>query len=523
METKECWPFAPTRAASGIDRPIIARRIYVIAAAASLVLSLWGAWAQFVPNPDAALYLRSAELLANGRWTAAVATYGWPMYSAVIAIVMTLTGLKAFLAAQIVNALFAAVTTVTFIALVGRLANGHRLVVLCAAIVILLQPDLVQDRPSIIRDNGYLAFLILTLYLVARDVAFPSRATKLTIGFAIVAAGLFRIEGFFLAALVPIYYVVRRPGNWHRPSAILATIAAGLAVIAGLLLWTSGTFGQWLVGHFEFGGLANHWVAVANAVAIRLHTLKYDFLFPYGGGNSWGAYVGMTLGIATVNIVRAITIPLAILTVFAFFPKRLMPRAVNGFVLWFAFGQLPLLLAFTFVSLLLDKRYAVGMALVLDIPLAFLLAEAIRQWRLGSVARFFLPVVAVVLVAVWAFSLPRPSQLAYLKEAGQWIGQEAPSNAKIITNDARIAYFSGRPYGETMRMWAYGFNAPPTDAELAEFDYLILQARDENDLPAAIVNLPGKQLVRSFPGKDGKNIFAYVRNRTADTEGGGER
>ena len=48
--------------------------IYAIAAAISLVLSFWGAWAQFIPNTDAALYLRSAELLANGRWAAADVT-----------------------------------------------------------------------------------------------------------------------------------------------------------------------------------------------------------------------------------------------------------------------------------------------------------------------------------------------------------------------------------------------------------------------------------------------------------------
>ncbi len=67
-----------------------------------------------------------------------------------------------------------------------------------------------------------------------------------------------------------------------------------------------------------------------------------------------------------------------------------------------------------------------------------------------------------------------------------------------------------------MRVWAYGFSAPPNDAELAEFDYLILQAKDENDLPAAVINLSGKQLVRSFPGKDGENIFVYSRAHRPD-------
>jgi hypothetical protein len=506
VQTKECEPFAPASAGRGVDP-----RIYVAAAAVSLVLSWWGAWAQFIPGTDAALYLRSAEQLADGRWTAAVATYDWPTYSALIAAVMKLTGLEAFLAAQIVNAAFAVVTTIAFIGLASRLANGDRLVVLCAAIVILLQPHLLELRPSIVRDNGYVAFFVLTLYLVARDVASPSRLTKLAIGAAIVAAGLFRIEGFLLAALVLIYYLARQSGNWKRPWAVLVIIAAGLILLPGLLLWTSGTLGQWLSGHAEFGALAGRSTAVVNAIAARLHHLKYDFLFPYGGGNSWGAYVGMTLGIATVNIVREITIPLAILTVFAFFPKPLMPRSVNGFVLWFAFGQLPLLLVFTFVMLFLTNRYAAGIALVLDVPLAFLLAETIRQWRLGSGARFFLPVTAIVLVVVAAFGLPRPSKLGYLKEAGRWIGQHVPNNARIIANDARIGYFSGRTYGEAIRLWWPG-REKPTDAELAKLDYFAIKAKDADNLPAFVANLPGKELVRSFAGKDGESVFIYARS-----------
>jgi hypothetical protein len=508
VKTNECAPFAPASAASSV-----AWRIYVIAAAASLILSLWGAWAQSIPAPDSALYLRSAELLADGRWTAAVTTFGWPTYSALIATVMMLTGLSAFLAAQIVNALFAVITTVAFIGLVSRLANGDRLVAYCAAIIILLQPHLVEIRPSIVRDNGYLAFFVVTLYLVARDIASPSRGAKFAIGAANVAAALFRIEGFFLGALVLIYYAAREPGTWRRSGAILVIIAVGLMVIPGILLWTSGTLGQWLAGHVEFGRFESLWVILANTIGARIHYLKYDLLTPYGGGNLWGAYFGMTLGIVIVNVVRAVTIPLAILAVFAFFPKRIMPRFVDGFVLWFTFGQLPVLLVFAFIMLFLDKRYAAGMALVLDIPLAFLLAEAIRQWRHESAARFFLPIMAVTLVVVWAFSIQQPSKLAYLKETGEWISHELPSNVRILTDDSRIAYFSGRPYGDTMRLWqwTYSFNAPPTDAQLNGFDYFILKAKDIDSLPLTVRNFSAKQLVHSFPGKDGDTVFVYAR------------
>ena len=78
---------------AGVDR-----RIYLTAAVLSLLLSAWAVWAQFVPNPDAALYLRSAEQFADGQWTAGIGTFRWPFYSLLIAATMTVTGLKALVA-----------------------------------------------------------------------------------------------------------------------------------------------------------------------------------------------------------------------------------------------------------------------------------------------------------------------------------------------------------------------------------------------------------------------------------------
>ncbi len=502
------------QATAGVDR-----RIYVAAAVLSLVLSAWTVWAQFVPNPDAALYLRSAEQFADGKWTLGIATFRWPFYSLLIAGTMTVTGLKAFVAAEIVNACLAASTTVAFVALVAKLSNADRLTALCAAFVILLQPHLASDRPSIIRDNGYLAFFVTTLYLVARDQLAPSIKTRLAIAASIVISGLFRIEGLALAALVPFYYWLRQPGVWKRPALPIGIVVACLALVPAALLWTSGQLTLWLQGHFDSGGVTTELTSFSVVLAGRLHQLKDGFLFPYGGGNEWGAYVGLVLGIVVVNIVRSLTIPLAILTVFVFVPKPVMPRAASRFVLWFALAQLPMLFVLAFVMLFLDKRYAVGMVLVIDIALAFLMAEAIRRWRSDLLARIFTPIAAATLIAVFAFALPKPSKLEYLKDASQWIGQELPRPAMIVTNDARIAYLSGRPYDQ-IRIWPAGQKDQPTDAEIALFDYFAFDVANQSELPTKLVNLPTKELVRSFAGRNGHTVLIYRRIRPAAVTGG---
>jgi hypothetical protein len=488
------------------------RRIYVAAAVLSLLLSAWAVWAQFVPNPDAALYLRSAEQFAHGEWTAGIGTFRWPFYSLLIAGTMTATGLKALVAAEIVNACLAVITTIAFVALVAELSNGDRLTALCAAFIILLQPHLAGDRPSIIRDNGYLAFFVVTLYLVARDQLAPSVRTKVAIAASIVISGLFRIEGFALAALVPFYYLLRQPGVWRRPALLVSIVVACLALVPAALLWTSGQLTFWLQGHFDSSGVLRELGSFSGTISTRLHQLKDDFLYPYGGGNEWGAYIGLVIGIVIVNIVRSLTIPLAILTVFVFVPKPVMPRAASRFVLWFALAQLPMLFVLAFVMQFLDKRYAVGMVLVIDIALTFLMAEAIRQWRSDWLAKVFVPIAAAMLIGVFAFAVPKPSKLEYLKDAGQWIGQELPRPATIATNDARIAYFSGLPYGQ-IRIWPYSQKNPPSDAELAAFDYFAFDVASPGELPPRLVNLPSKELVRSFPGRGGHTVLIYRQTR----------
>lgn len=474
-------------------------------------MSLWGAWAVTVPNPDAALYLRAAELILDGRWSDALQVYGWPTYSALIALVMKLTGERALACAMAVNAVFAVVTTLAFIGLARRLAQlggfdaaGTGWVAAGAAIVILTQPQLTQLRSTIVRDNGYEAFFVLALYWVATDQVAPAWRAKLACALSILLAGLFRIEGFFLAAWVPAYAITRQPGGWKRPPVIAAAALAVLLAVPGVVLWSGGALGQWLAGQGVLGGPAHQSQALLTSIEWRVLKLRNEVLYPYGGGNAWSAYVGMTIGIVAINVARAMSVPLALLAALSLRRAWRMPRPAAGFVGWFAVGQVLVLAVFTFVNMLLDKRYAVGLALLLDLALVFLLVRLKRPAAIG---------VAVVLLAVWAVALPRPSKLDYLKTAGLWIGSDVAPADKVLTNDARIAYFSGRPYGATMRTWVYGFHVAPSAAELDAIDLFVLEARDPSELAPALQALPDKELVRTFEGRDGGRVFVYRRHR----------
>jgi hypothetical protein len=143
--------------------------------------------------------------------------------------------------------------------------------------------------------------------------------------------------------------------------------------------------------------------------------------------------------------------------------------------------------------------------------LAFLLAEAVRLWPREKAARWLLPVLATALVAAWAFNVPRPTKLGYLKEAGQWIDSDVPAGTAVLTNDARIAYFSGRPYGTSIRLWTPGPSPATDETELSRFDYFVLQVDSATDVPAEIRRLSDERPLRTFPGPGGGAVVVYVR------------
>jgi hypothetical protein len=175
-----------------------------------------------------------------------------------------------------------------------------------------------------------------------------------------------------------------------------------------------------------------------------------------------------------------------------------------------------MLILFTFVALFLDRRYATGLALVLNVALAFLLAETVRLWQHEKSARWLLPVLATSLIATWAFAVPRPTKLGYLKQAGEWVGRDVPASSAILTNDMRIAYFSGRPYGSSISVWTPGRLLATDKMDLSQFDYFVLQVESGSSLPAQVRSVSDEAPVRTFPGADGGEVVVYLRKAAGE-------
>jgi hypothetical protein len=483
------------------------RSVYVAAIALSLALSAWSGYAQQIPNPDALYYLRAAEFFHAGQWQQGMAVYRWPFLSLIIAATMSLTGATAPVAAQIGNALFDCATTVIFIALVRRLAIGSdmRGIIGWAAFIIVLHPKLLVLRTTVIRDHGYYALFLLTLYLVVRDHQAPRLWIKPAIVCSIAAAALFRLEALLLALVVPSFYLMADTSAARRRLlAIPAVLLAGLLLAAIYIVWTSGT----MIPGPSTRRLDVDFIARLREVgeAMRTRASRLSEAVPPIRNAGMVAYVGFVFAALIDALLRAATIPFAILAAFAFAPRRLLPDFAARFVLWFAGWQVVLLLTFMAVAFFIDWRFAMIFGLLVTIPATFTVAEIATLWRARMPRyRLLFPIALLAVVVPWIIEVPRSSKLEHLRDAGLWISRNLPPNARVLTNDGRIAYFSGRGMQSEMTLNALTM---ANDRAVGDYDYIAIESA-RNAPPPFVTRDLQSRTIATIDGVNNRSVYIY--------------
>lgn len=172
----------------------------MLALIGSVCLSLWVWIGGTSINTDGVIYLDTAAAYNSNGFTAATQIYNLPFYPILIAYVAKL-GLSLEAAAHTLNVIFFAVISFTFVSIVETLyPHSKRMHYLAVAIVLFL-PRINFMRESFFRDNGYLAFMLLSLLAI---ISFSRNQKPLLLaawaGYVTLSA-LFRPEAalFFLA------------------------------------------------------------------------------------------------------------------------------------------------------------------------------------------------------------------------------------------------------------------------------------------------------------------------------------
>lgn len=480
---------------------------YAAATIACIALSAWSIRVGSSPNPDAALYLRASDYFAAGRIYDGMSVYKWPAYSMLIALVQTITGLEAFVAAQIVSGLFTLVATLAFIALASEFSNRDRAVVTIATAFIIFQPQLMQLRSWIIRDHGYIALFMVTVYLAVVDNERPSIWRKLALAAALIGATLFRVEGLYLALLVVGYYVLRRLRTVTAQVSTITALVLGATLVLpfAFSVWINGTFGRWLAGDAVPVSLS----LFTDVIQHQVEVLGADVL-EGGGGRKWPAYVSIAIGITLMDAIRAITPVFAFFGLFAFIPNRLAPRKSILPIAWFTLAQFPMLFLVAFINALMDWRYPMALALIAMFGIVFCATASWRELLMFRPRAFVVfPSLVALSVATFAHDLPRSNPSHHLRDAGEWVEKNVPKASRIWMNDTRIAYFAGRSYRTTGGITRL-LGLPPTAFEKKNtFDVVVVWSGADAERAPVPTGVPNLSPVATF-GDGSELIMIYA-------------
>jgi len=185
-----------------------------LAVVVGLFISLVNVLTDDLINSDGILYSEAAAKFLEGDWQGAMARFSWPFYPLLLGVSSKISFLDFELTAQLVNAGLLALLAFMFVR-ISQLLGGDRLVMICAAVLLLTNITLNDYRDLIIRDHGYWAFFFTAVYFFLQY--HRSRLTKYALGFGIsmLIAIAFRIEGIVFAILAPLMLLFQQ-ASWRQ-------------------------------------------------------------------------------------------------------------------------------------------------------------------------------------------------------------------------------------------------------------------------------------------------------------------
>ncbi|QXP90355.1 hypothetical protein KW114_15180 [Methylococcus capsulatus] len=464
-----------------------------------------------VINKDGVLYLDAAAAFLDQGVKAAVAVYGWPGYSLLIAAVSRLTGWPLETSAHALGAFCFLVIADCFVRLHFVLRGAGETPSGWTPVLLILAFPALGDRLNIVRDWGFLAASLWGLLHLVQFRFEPrgklGHALLWQAGMA--GAFVFRIEALVLILSVPLYFLVE-PLPWRaRAHNFLLPISGIVPVlILGAALLASGRLAPgklWEITAYGYHDPTLIWKFFS------LHADRLAAALP----NDYGAeYAKLILGtglVATLLWLIGANLGPVLLAIFAYavhrFGGRLPPRF--GLILWAAAMASGTLLVFLAVQLVPDKRYAL-------LPSALLLlAGTVYLERIAAgtgspwARRLALGLVAVLCIKS---AVVTPDYRLYLRDVGGWVRENIPAGASLVTNDPRIDYYAGRPMNQeqTRRLMPLDRLADwLTQPDLP--DYLALRLTSPRDLQKAEKAL-NREALKTFSPSPREHVLIYRLN-----------
>lgn len=459
----------------------------------SLILSLVAVLGVVTVGKDAAFYLDIARQASEQGTGVALERFDWPWFVLLLAGTYKILGLTPEVAAYLWCGLFMAGACALLVDVVRQRAPHA---VWWAVLIVLAMPAFNQFRADILREFGFWFFSVLALWLALRWQVSRGFGKAAGVVVSIMAAALFRLEAVLLLPALALWQLpaLLRPGQ-RRGALQLYLLLIGLA---GL-----GVLG--LLAAVQLFGFPTDRLAYYASLLNPQELLKsFNILAGQFGDSLTNKYsrdeAGQIVffGLMAALLIKFIQLlgPFSLLLLDRCSWNRLRDAASHFSLFgWAVLLYFLVLLLFFIQQQFVNSRYLSFLNLLAVPTLALLLAAcAERRPRLKKLF------VLVVLMVMVANVVSLGAKKTHYVEAGKWVGENLPPQARIYYDDGRIAYYAGRGY----------VFSPPRQSMVdtpEQFDYLLIETDDNEVWVSEWLGQHGLQVLESFSNRKNDTVL----------------
>jgi len=477
--------------------------IYLAAAIASILLSLWQIAGVQQINHDAVYYL----LAIQGDTDAIRQIGNWLFYSRLIETTALLTGLAPEQAAWAVNILLDSLTVLAFLRLVEDL-GGTRRTLSWAALIILSLPYFNDNRAEIIRDHGYWAFSLVAMIFYLRLFRRFSWKDALGWNLGMFIALLFRVEALVFLVLMPLGLLAAGPGGPWKAARTLVPVAV-MSLGFGLgLLFSSGMQNR-LVDSLANAGLLMQ--VFTETIPRKAALLRQGVVPQFSQGMAETTlYLAVLWSILKDLISSMSWLYFAILLLRRWFPAPALPMNYRRILWIYAALTASVLFVHGAQHFIMVSRYTLALALMLLPVVVFSLDELHRKYREENRGGPFLAAAMLGMLILAADSLHSSSTpKAYILQAAEWARNNIPDRARVVTDyhPERVSWYSNRNNDKQMEFQRFR----PGRTRLGDFDYAFVRSggKMEDSRLYLVLSKRGLEPVAHIEPERGRGVLIY--------------
>lgn len=448
-----------TQTESSAPRQFSSRKyVYAVAIVASFAVSVLALLDNNTINRDGVLYLKAAHYFTLGEFDLAEGIFTEPFYSLLIAGVSAITPLGVEGACYLLNAIFCAILVAGFMRIVECM-GGDRQLLVYAAVIILVFPNVNEYRTVVVRDMPYLAIFML-MFLAFYRFYLTGRLSYLLAWFALVLIGaLFRVESAaFLFMPVCLFFVNDENraqqlllAKWLFSAGVALVILVGaiIMVVNNADLASVQVPGLGETRNLVYGSYLGYWLGGENLSLAKQFLNDLTRINQYS--ENYGGWVLLSTVVAIVvgEIASTVTWVLLPFVLFALIRRHALFNA-DYLRVFAAAGivSLAILAAFGTTLFFLTERYALPLALLLLTLIPRVFYDLMRRhapWSRHPECRRWVGSALIILLVLSFLDgvVSTGTSRSHLKEAGLWLAEVSVPTKSVFANDPVTKFYSG--------------------------------------------------------------------------------